>query len=384
MRKIHALLLGLLIIAAPMKAQKTNRTSKTKVALAQKGKAPVSSGGKQLFASLLPATAKVMFIDSVVVGKNDFISHIPLNAESGKLSVKSHIAKKGLPLTQYETELDDRRFFAVGDSISTALYMQTKVGNAWNQQTCLADISDQEYLWQNYPFLCADGVTLFFSAMGHNAIGGRDIFMTSYDSDKDEWLQPQNYGLPFNSMANDYLLAIDDLDTLGWLVTDRHQHADSVCIYTFVPTPVRENLSTGNLSTAQLERFAQIHRIADTWTFGDRDAAIRRRNAMIARGRGIKRRSTLSFVLNDNKIISDENQLRSEKAKNLFKQWVELCNMIESTQNKLEQERESYARGQRSLKDKIANQEKDLKQQQIDLHNVAKQLRQAELKNTNP
>lgn len=220
--------------------------------------------------------------------------------------------------------------------------------------------------------------------MGHNAIGGRDIFMTSYDSDKDEWLQPQNYGLPFNSMANDYLLAIDDLDTLGWLVTDRHQHADSVCIYTFVPTPVRENLSTGNLSTAQLERFAQIHRIADTWTFGDRDAAIRRRNAMIARGRGIKRRSTLSFVLNDNKIISDENQLRSEKAKNLFKQWVELCNMIESTQNKLEQERENYARGQRSLKDKIANQEKDLKQQQIDLHNVAKQLRQAELKNTNP
>lgn len=105
---------------------------------------------------------------------------------------------------------------------------------------------------------------------------------------------------------------------------------------------------------------------------------------MIARGRGIKRRSTLSFVLNDNKIISDENQLRSVKAKNLFKQWVELCNMIESTQNKLEQERESYARGQRSLKDKIANQEKDLKQQQIDLHNVAKQLRQAELKNTNP
>lgn len=379
MRKIHALLLGLLIIAAPMKAQKTNRTSKTKVALAQKGKAPISSGGKQLFASLLPATAKVMFIDSVVVGKNDFISHIPLNAESGKLSVKSHIAKKGLPLTQYETELDDRRFFAVGDSISTALYMQTKVGNAWNQQTCLADISDQEYLWQNYPFLCADGVTLFFSAMGHNAIGGRDIFMTSYDSDKDEWLQPQNYGLPFNSTANDYLLAIDDLDTLGWLVSDRHQHADSVCIYTFVPTQVRKNFAADNLSTAQLEHYAQIHRIADTWAFGDRKAALRRRDAMMARANVAKTHATTSFILNDNTLVTDEKQLKSPVARNLFRQWVELGNMIDDTRRSLEHNRELYARGQRTLAQDILSKEKDLKQQLTDLHNVAKKLRQAEL-----
>ena len=266
MKKIQAWILAALLFAAvPAGAQKRNAAVKGKAVAAMRNN---GNGGRLLFNTLLPATAKVMVIDSVVVGKNDFLRHIPLNAESGKLSVKNRKGKDFL--AQYETELGDRRFYAVGDSTSTALYMQTKVGGEWSQQSSLADISDEDYHYQNFPFLCADGVTLFFSATGPNTICGRDIFMTSYDSDKDEWLQPQNYGLPFNSTANDYLLAIDDLDTLGWLVTDRHQHADSVCIYTFVPTQVRKNFTADNLSATQLEHFAQIHSIADTWAFGDR------------------------------------------------------------------------------------------------------------------
>lgn len=377
MKKIQAwILTALLFAAVPAGAQKRNTTVKGKAVATMKTKTN-SNGGRQLFNTLLPATAKVMFIDSVVVAKNDFLSHIPLNAESGKLSVKSR--KGNNVLAQYETELDDRRFYALDDSTSTALYMQTKVGNDWSQQSCLADISDEDYHWQNYPFLCADGVTLFFSATGPNTIGGRDIFMTSYDSDKDEWLQPQNYGLPFNSTANDYLLAIDDLDTLGWLVTDRHQHADSVCIYTFVPSQVRKDFTADNLSTAQLERYAQIHRIADTWTFGDRKAALRRRDAMIARANVAKTHVATSFILNDNTLITDEKQLKSPVARNLFRQWVELNNMIDDTRRSLEHNRERYARGQRALAQDILSKEKDLKQQLTDLHNVAKKLRQAEL-----
>ena len=377
MKKIQAWILAALLFAAvPTGAQKRNTTVKGKAVATMKTKNN-NSVGRQLFNTLLPATAKVMFIDSVVVAKNDFLSHIPLNAESGKLSVKSRKGKD--ILAQYETELGDRRFYALGDTASTALYMQTKVGNDWGQQSCLADISDEDYHWQNYPFLCADGVTLFFSATGPNSVGGRDIFMTSYDSDKDEWLQPQNYGLPFNSTANDYLLAIDDLDTLGWLVSDRHQHADRVCIYTFVPTQVRKNFAADNLSTAQLEHYAQIHSIADTWAFGDRKAALRRRDAMIARANVAKTHATTSFILNDNTLINDEKQLKSPVARNLFRQWVELNNMIDDTRRSLKHNRELYARGQRALAQDILSKEKNLKRQLTDLHNVVKKLRQAEL-----
>lgn len=377
MKKIQAwILTALLLAAVPAGAQKRNTTVKGKAVATMKIKTN-SNGGRQLFNTLLPATAKVMFIDSVVVAKNDFLSHIPLNAESGKLSVKSRKSKD--ILAQYETELGDRRFYALGDTASTALYMQTKVGNDWGQQSCLADISDEDYHWQNHPFLCADGITLFFSATGPNSVGGRDIFMTSYDNDKDEWLQPQNYGLPFNSTANDYLLAIDDLDTLGWLVSDRHQHADSVCIYTFVPMQVRKDFTTDNLSTAQLEHYAQIHSIADTWVFGDRKAALRRRDAMIARANVAKTHVTTSFILNDNTLINDEKQLKSPVARNLFRQWVELNNMIDDTRRSLKHNRELYARGQRALAQDILSKEKNLKRQLTDLHNVAKKLRQAEL-----
>ncbi len=377
MKKIQAwILTALLLAAVPAGAQKRNTTVKGKAVATMKIKTN-SNGGRQLFNTLLPATAKVMFIDSVVVAKNDFLSHIPLNAESGKLSVKSRKSKD--ILAQYETELGDRRFYALGDTASTALYMQTKVGNDWGQQSCLADISDEDYHWQNHPFLCADGITLFFSATGPNSVGRRDIFMTSYDNDKDEWLQPQNYGLPFNSTANDYLLAIDDLDTLGWLVSDRHQHADSVCIYTFVPTQVRKNFAADNLSTAQLEHYAQIHSIADTWVFGDRKAALRRRDAMMARAKVAKKHVTTSFIFNDNTLITDEKQLKSPMARNLFRQWVELNNMIDDTRRSLDHNRELYARGQRTLAQDILSKEKDLKQQLTDLHNVAKKLRQAEL-----
>ena len=205
--------------------------------------------------------------------------------------------------------------------------------------------------------------------------------MTSYDSDKDEWLQPQNYGLPFNSTANDYLLAIDDLDTLGWLVTDRHQHADSVCIYTFVPTQVRKNFTADNLSATQLEHFAQIHSIADTWAFGDRNAALRRRDAMMARATTTTKQNRTAFVLNDNTVITDEKQLNSPLARNLFRQWVELCTMIDNTRKSLDEKRNLYARGQRELKQNILEKENSLRQQLTDLHNVAKKIRMAEMKN---
>lgn len=377
MKKIQAWILAALLFAAvPAGAQKRNAAMKGKAVAAMRNN---GNGGRLLFNTLLPATAKVMVIDSVVVGKNDFLRHIPLNAESGKLSVKNRKGKDFL--AQYETELGDRRFYAVGDSTSTALYMQTKVGGEWSQQSSLADISDEDYHYQNFPFLCADGVTLFFSATGPNTIGGRDIFMTSYDSDKDEWLQPQNYGLPFNSTANDYLLAIDDLDTLGWLVTDRHQHADSVCIYTFVPTQVRKNFTADNLSATQLEHFAQIHSIADTWAFGDRKAALRRRDAMMARATTITKQSRTAFVLNDNTVITDEKQLNSPLARNLFRQWVELSSMIDNTRKSLDEKRNLYAQGQRELKQNILEKENSLRQQLTDLHNVAKKIRMAEMKN---
>ena len=36
-------------------------------------------------------------------------------------------------------------------------------------------------------------------------MGGYDIFVTRYNSDTDNYLNPENVGMPFNSPFNDYM-----------------------------------------------------------------------------------------------------------------------------------------------------------------------------------
>ena len=40
---------------------------------------------EKLYASMLPSTAKIMFIDSLVVDRDSFLTKIPLNKESGEI-----------------------------------------------------------------------------------------------------------------------------------------------------------------------------------------------------------------------------------------------------------------------------------------------------------
>ena len=67
---------------------------------------------------------------------------------------------------------------------------------------------------QNYPFMLSDGITLYYAAQGEESIGGYDIFVTRYDMDEKKFLYPENLGMPFNSPANDYMLAIDEFNQL--------------------------------------------------------------------------------------------------------------------------------------------------------------------------
>ena len=68
--------------------------------------------GLKLFKSMLPATAKVMFIDSVVVPKSDFLRHVPLSKESGVIRTSNTHADFSNQMGLYENELGLRRIFA--------------------------------------------------------------------------------------------------------------------------------------------------------------------------------------------------------------------------------------------------------------------------------
>ncbi len=373
------LLLSFVIIGAGAQRKKSPAVQKPKEPIQK-----VTSEGLKLYKSLLPATAKVMFIDSVVVDKDDFLKHVPLGKEAGKLMTKNPKADIANQMGSYENELGLLKVYADGDSANSVLYTQTKLGDEWGQGTRVSDFNSQMYMNQNFPFLASDGVTLYFSAEGNESMGGRDIFMSSFDSDKASWYKPQNVGLPFNSTANDYLLAIDDLDSLGWLVTDRRQPAGKVCVYTFVPTEKRQNFNDDDLDDEELERFARLLSIKQTWHFGNRNAAMKRLQGLIKRNAAKESNgggNAMCFVVDDKTVITSPAQFKSDKSRQLYKQLAELQAMCASSKTKLEAMREDYHRGNKDLSQNILKAEKQLEDTMRDISNTEKQIRKMEKQN---
>lgn len=86
----------------------------------------------EIFKSMLPATAKVMFIDSVVVSKDAFLSKIPLGKDIGQITVKKDGDAKQA-LVQFQNDFGGRRVYADGDSAGTSLYSQLLLGDGWSE-----------------------------------------------------------------------------------------------------------------------------------------------------------------------------------------------------------------------------------------------------------
>lgn len=334
--------------------------------------------GLKLYKSMIPSTAKLMFIDSAVVDKKNFFSHIPLPNEAGTLSMRDSM------YSQYLNEFADQCFFAQGDSITSAIYSTDKLGGKWATPTQHFK-NEKGFDIANYPFLMSDGVTLYFAAKGENSMGGYDIFMTTFDHDNGTFYSPENIGLPFNSTANDYLLAIDDIDKLGWLVTDRRQPNGKVCIYTFVPTDTRQDFSESDMTDSQIEHFSRILSISDTWKFGNRKAALTRLNNLKNRiaTKVSKASSKSKFIINDNVAYNSADNFKSVTAKDLYNVWTGKKNTFEQEAIELEEARREYhkANNKQALAYKIKTLEKKHETLYTEIVNLEKKIRYVELNN---
>ena len=390
MRKI-SLALSLLLFLCPLAEsnaqRKTNKKTAVKTA-AKTQRAYSSETTKQpsdvnvkMFESMVPSTAKLMFIDSVVVDKKDFLNSLPLNKESGKLTYFNSFfnANKEVNTTVYINEFNNRSYYAEGDSTQSSIYTIDKLGNKWSIPVKISEITT-DYQNPDYPFLCSDGVTLFFGAKGPKSMGGYDIFMTRYNGDDGTWYEPENYGLPYNSTANDYLLAIDDYDQLGWLVTDRRQEEGKVCIYTFVPTSPRQNFESDDLTNKQLNSFARILKIEDTWQFGNREAALKRVEDLKKRNTQDKKAtSNINFVINDNVTYHSISEFKSPAAREKYKQLVALQDKYNQNIATLQQLRDDYAKNRtKDLAKDILFYEKEVEQQTARIKDLKKIIREQE------
>ncbi len=333
---------------------------------------PVKTPEEILYDELLLSTAKVMFIDSVVVDKDIFLSCIPLPADAGGLTMANGQAV-------YTNEFGDTRLFSDGDTISRRhLYISRRYGNEWDTPRQLSELDNE---MPDYPFLMADGVTLYFSAEGEGTVGGRDIFRTLYNSDDLAFYEATNVGLPFNSPANDYLLAISDIDNIGWLVTDRCQEEGKVCIYTFEP-PAQRVAFDEDTPEDELKSYAEIRQIRDTWAFGDVSAALARQSAIIDRMNEKEDDSRIEFVVNDRTVYTSLDDFSSDANRQQFSQIEQTKKKIAGLESLIESMRKSYSEIVASKRyetgRKIAELETELEALTDDMARSEKELRNKE------
>lgn len=376
-KTFYALLLLLLVSTLMANAQRRGVRQKAKpIGKAIKATKPADNSTTILYNNLLSSTAKVMFIDSIVVDREKLFASIPLNKQLGMIEyVDSQYA--------YVNQLGNQRLVSKGDSVGGYfIYSSEKVGNNWTPLRKMDDFT--EGLRDcSYPLLLSDGITLFFAAKGENSLGGYDIFTTSFDTDKGRYYKAENYGMPFNSMANDYFIAIDEVDTLGWLATDRFQPAGKVCIYTFVPKATRENMEVDSFTEKEIKDYADLRSIAKTWGFGDREAALNRLQKLQERTGNVAADISGKFVVNEKITCYSAKDFKSTYAKSSYTQWLELkkdnSNIAQQLADLRQKFHSSSPEQKSQLKESMLRLEQQYAQLQKDIHIIEKKIRNSEM-----
>ena len=148
----------------------------------------------------LQATEQVMIIDSLVMPKKEVLNAIKISSECGSIHPLNSIIKEDKSLSSYfQNQLGDKRMYAQPNKNGKLRLVESLlIANEWSVPTPLKGFNEEENDNFNFPFMLTDGITMYFSAENSESVGGYDIFMTRYDADTQQFLLPDNIGMPFN------------------------------------------------------------------------------------------------------------------------------------------------------------------------------------------
>lgn len=335
------------------------------------------------------ATEKVMFIDSFVVPKQQFMRYYKNSAETGTVKPTRDFLRQERHTDSYAhlNALGNKCYFALHNTDSTTMLYSSDLENGlWSAPTPLRGINEDSLFTSiNYPFMMGDGQTLYFAAKGKESVGGYDIYMTTYDEESDRFLHPTNIGMPFNSEGNDYLYLIDEYDSLGWFVTDRRQPKDTVCVYVFIPSDVRETYNPEEYTPEQILSYSQLTAIADTWKDRSRLLAARKRLKQKNSQRPSKKTvgHENDLVINDELTYHRTDDFRCPDNTKRYQQLLSQRRQQADLKKSLQKSRDYYAlanNAERSqLRTEILRDERRLQQLDQANHQLEKQIRQTEI-----
>lgn len=319
-----------------------------------------ASLGRQMMRGVQDITV----VDSFIVKKNDFLKAYNLSKEAGTLTTFNQFFKqKDQPNgVVYQTETKNKIYYSSANNGKMCLYSADMLTDKWEKGKALKGLNNE--VNNNYPYILSDGSTLYFAADGEESLGGYDIFVTRYNSEKSQFLKPENLGMPFNSPANDYMLVIDEFNHLGWFATDRNQPEGNVCIYTFIPEEIGKTLDEEILQPEELRSRAQLRSIKDTWKNNNEMQRAKQRMASVkyAESEDKEEQKDFELIIDDLTTYYTLKDFRSKEARELATRWLQEVKNYTSLSKQLDSQRDAYAHAndnqRNSMKARILDMEK--------------------------
>lgn len=311
-----------------------------------------------LMENMLSRVEKITVIDSLVVDAGNFFSHYRLSPEAGSLvsGVTVHIPDAEMAFVpQNNTEI----LYADADSLGNFVLMGADILDDGSIDSArplegedLAGGGNAEY-----PFLMADGLTLYYANDGEGSLGGYDIFLTRRSDNG--YLQPQNIGMPYNSPYDDYMMAIDETTGVGWWATDRNRIPGKVTIYIFIQSENRVNVDADDPNLVSL---AKLNNISLTREPG-KEYSVSLPSPDDRHDSRINDKPAASFDLpigSTTKIYHSLSDFKSAEARRAMSRAINARAEINALEKKLGELRESYSKGDRTQAVTIRNLEHQL------------------------
>lgn len=305
----------------------------------------------------------VVLIDSMTVPKYDFLTRYKMGAESGRVM----LGENGNVI--FENQASDYRI-SVQDG---QLIESHQIMGQWENWEPIAGIGSEEFNI-NYPWMMCDGETLYFASDSIPGLGGMDIYRTRYNSEDKTYYEPERLGMPFNSPANDYMMAFDEFHNVGWWATDRNAPEDSLNIYIFLVEDVPSYIEDYNKAVSRVK----IESIADTWRQDNYDDLVSEIMNAPQEYVEVKRES---IVINPTTVYQSAAQFRNTKARQLYDQSVSAIESLQDAELTLFEQRQQYAAGRKNLSVAIVANENKIKSLKKTILQLQKEYRRLENRN---
>lgn len=318
---------------------------------------------------MVTSTEDIQIIDSVVIDKSIFLDAYQLSHSSGSLKYFNEVfdANKNIRSTVYTNEKETKMYYAQPDESGLyTLHSMEKLMDKFSNEKSLSSDNFGLEGSLNYPYMMADGVTIYFAAEDKETIGGYDLFVSRYNMNSDTYLTPERLNMPFNSQSNDYLLVIDEEKGVGWFASDRSQEEGLVCVYTFIPNSTTKAVESEDEKV--LAKRAFISSIHDTW-LADKDYTSLIKLARKEPEVIVKAVRDFEFVVNDNYTYYTLNDFKNQAAQSTYMKVIQMKSELKLLNNDIENKRIAYSRSSERDKQNLTSAILSAEKRQEQLYN---------------